>query len=789
MLCFWSFFILFILNTCIHSAPSNNRRSVNTKKTNTLSFGPVLPHATFSHPLPSTNYAPLTGYLSEASVLDPLTVAFNYLNSIGISRKQLALKDSYKTNENGVWHGYFRQVINGLEVLNGDLNVNVDRLGRVIAVGNSFFQGPLPSSLDTPPLLSSIFQSRPSQTPDQATYLSFQTHHFTKYHFTTGNTANRMRRNWITPMQALQFLFTKLSMQTEASSAVILEESNLDTASSRKIQFRRLYNYSKEKLIFKLTDAVTAEGVKKVTLGVGYLQMWDTESSQIILKPVYDIELEANVDWYNSHICSQSGDVLSLINWTADSNMPIFGDENAANSPSQLFSPDLFPPQSVLGPDFSPKDGTILDAPLPIKQPRSSYRVYPIGTLDPTQSRRELVRNPFDVDASPFGWHVVKKSSDFTASNRFDGHDPELKDRDEEDGMVVYRTTKGNNVYAHENLKGEYSWENNYRPNGGRKLKFDYDLDLKSFPKEYLDAAITQLFYICNMMHDISYNFGFTEEAGNFQEHNFGRGGKGADAVIANAQDGSGYNNANFATPPDGQRGKMRMYVWNVVSPYRDGDLENDIIMHEYGHGISTRLTGGPSNSGCLGWGESGGMGEGWSDIFAVILNTNVNSSRDDVFEMGKYANGGHGIRKYPYSADLNINPSLYSYLSKPGYWGVHAKGEVWAVILLEVYWNLIDSLSFTSNWYTKTRTHGNTIYLSLLLLAMKLQPCRPSFIDARDAMILADEVMFNGMHICLLWKGFAKRGLGIDAVFKKGKNPWDDDFRKDGFKLPEECA
>lgn len=50
-------------------------------------------------------------------------------------------------------------------------------------------------------------------------------------------------------------------------------------------------------------------------------------------------------------------------------------------------------------------------------------------------------------------------------------------------------------------------------------------------------------------------SYGFTEEAGNFQQYNFGRGGEEGDAVITNAQDGSGFNNANFMTPPDGQNG------------------------------------------------------------------------------------------------------------------------------------------------------------------------------------------------------------------------------------------
>ncbi len=108
------------------------------------------------------------------------------------------------------------------------------------------------------------------------------------------------------------------------------------------------------------------------------------------------------------------------------------------------------------------------------------------------------------------------------------------------------------------------------------------------------------------------FRYGFDEVSGNFQQHNFGRGGEENDAVIANAQDGSGYNNANFMTPPDGRNGRMRMYLWNTALPYRDGDMEAGIVIHELSHGLSTRLTGGPASSSCLGWGESGGMGEGW---------------------------------------------------------------------------------------------------------------------------------------------------------------------------------
>ncbi|KAH9925170.1 Fungalysin metallopeptidase-domain-containing protein [Fomitopsis serialis] len=126
------------------------------------------------------------------------------------------------------------------------------------------------------------------------------------------------------------------------------------------------------------------------------------------------------------------------------------------------------------------------------------------------------------------------------------------------------------------------------------------------------------------LVHDLYYRYGFDEVSGNFQQHNFGRGGEENDGVIANAQDGSGYNNANFMTPPDGQNGRCRMHLWNTANPYRDGDLEAGIAIHELSRGLSTRLAGGPATSGCLGWGESGGMGEGWGDFLATTIWSNA---------------------------------------------------------------------------------------------------------------------------------------------------------------------
>ena len=54
--------------------------------------------------------------------------------------------------------------------------------------------------------------------------------------------------------------------------------------------------------------------------------------------------------------------------------------------------------------------------------------------------------------------------------------------------------------------------------------------------------------------------------------------------------------------------------------PNRDSDLDSGVITHEYGHGVSNRLTGGPHNTACLMNDEQ--MGEGWSDFVALLTLT-----------------------------------------------------------------------------------------------------------------------------------------------------------------------
>ncbi|HMJ48200.1 MAG TPA: M36 family metallopeptidase, partial [Ferruginibacter sp.] len=187
------------------------------------------------------------------------------------------------------------------------------------------------------------------------------------------------------------------------------------------------------------------------------------------------------------------------------------------------------------------------------------------------------------------------------------------------DGTTDYTVSRGNNVNAYEDrANANAPGLNAVSTTIPDPLNFNFPPNYTVAPTTaaFQQFAITNLFYWNNILHDISYLYGFTEVAGNFQTSNQGRGGLGNDYVQAEAQDASGTNNANFATPVDGLRPRMQMFLWSGT-PQLDGDLDNGVILHEGSHGISNRLTGGPSTTSCLGNQEQ--MGEGWSDYIGLM--------------------------------------------------------------------------------------------------------------------------------------------------------------------------
>ena len=589
------------------------------------------------------------------------------------------------------------------------------------------------------------------------------------------------------------------------------------------------------------------------------------EDETLYLAYDFSLEMRQSSDWWSLQVRASDGTILSRNNWNQSCQFEHSPFENCSRFHRKTKGQD-YPNLAQNAP---------LNSPVP-----SGYRVFPFPIESPAHGPRSFLSNPEDVLASPYGWHDTNGATG-----------------------AEFTITRGNNVHAYEdtldqNLPG-------YSPDGGPNLIFDFPLNLGLRPAASLDAAITNLFYANNYLHDVWYRYGFNELSGNFQQNNYGRGGLGNDPVRAEAQDGGGTNNANFATPPDGQRPRMQMYLWTgqgagrmeVASPStiqgnygmveagfgprlgttplngevilaidniapsddgcsalsnaaavqgkivlidrgtcnfiikaqnaqnagaiamivsdnttgspfamggtgtinipcvmisqadgqrlrnalsagnppqvslvgannvaRDGDYDNGVIAHEYGHGISNRLTGGPSNANCLGNDEQ--MGEGWSDWIGLMLTMKAGDQRGDVRGYGTFASGqpinGTGIRPAPYSTDRSINNFTYASTNNANISRPHGIGFVWATMLWDLTWDLIDLHGFDSDF--NTGTGGNNIAMRLVTEGMKLQPCSPGFVDGRDAILLADRQLYNGAHQCLIWQAFAGRGLGFSA-------------------------
>ena len=308
--------------------------------------------------------------------------------------------------------------------------------------------------------------------------------------------------------------------------------------------------------------------------------------------------------------------------------------------------------------------------------------------------------------------------------------------------------TTGNNVEAYLDTNADNAPDNN---NGSglsvghassATQDFTFPFSTAVDPRTQQAAVVTNLFYFNNVMHDFSYTLGFTETSRNFQTNNYGRGGLGNDSVRAEAQDGSGTNNANFATPPDGQRPRMQQFLFTSPNPDRDSSVDGDVVFHEFGHGISNRLIGNGSTA--LSGTQSGAMGEGWSDYWAITINNDG--------AVGEYVtNNPNGIRRAAYTVPAATVHDSYADVCFRGC-EVHKDGEVWAAAL----------------WDLRTQLGAATTDL-LVLNGMKFTPTRPSFLDARDGILQADQNMNGGANFCAIWIVFARHGMGVSASGNDG--------------------
>ena len=213
--------------------------------------------------------------------------------------------------------------------------------------------------------------------------------------------------------------------------------------------------------------------------------------------------------WYSVRINAKDGSLQSKNNWAKPCRFNSHTDRKHQARKKVTTSEGL-----------KPKLVNMMNSP--------SYRVFQIPFIEsPNHGNHGVVTNQEDIQASPFGWHDTN-------------------------GVVgaEHTTTRGNNVIAYEDSNGNNSI--GYMPEGGPNLNFEFSYDENATVGENEDAAITNLFYVSNVIHDIAYQYGFDESSGNFQFNNYGKGGFGSDEVLAEAIDGSDINNAIFSTPPDG---------------------------------------------------------------------------------------------------------------------------------------------------------------------------------------------------------------------------------------------
>ncbi len=484
-------------------------------------------------------------------------------------------------------------------------------------------------------------------------------------------------------------------------------------------------------------------------------------------------------------------------------------------------------------------DGRVLATEL-----RTNTDKYNVFTIDPLKTPQAVVDGPgAGNDESPVGWLFSGTQSTVDIS--------------------------GNNAHAYLDTDGNNRPDKGGDPVANGEFLSVADLTASPTTPTNKNVAVQNLFYLNNVLHDVLYKHGFTEAAGNFQADNFGNGGRDRDPVNAEAEDGSGTDNANFATPRDGRPPRMQMFLWTGAGPDHevvvnapasiagtyaakgaafgpaldptgitgdvvlvddgtgtttdgceaiqndisgkvalidrgscfftvkvvnaqsagaiavivanhlgddiftmggtehriripsvmvgltdgntiksglpgvnatvrkkdppplqiDGDLDSDVVYHEYGHGLTWRMIGGMDGP------LAGAIGEGMSDTLAIILN------EDD--RVGEYAfSNPIGVRTAPYTN----YPRTYGDVAGTE---VHFDGEVYGAI----GWRLFELFG----------TAGKDTLLDYIVDGMNFTPATPAFEDMRDGILQSVANSGSGDE-CLIWQAFAAYGVGVGA-------------------------
>src|SRR5215475_3790164 len=264
------------------------------------------------------------------------------------------------------------------------------------------------------------------------------------------------------------------------------------------------------------------------------------------------------------------------------------------------------------------------------------------------------------------------------------------------------------------------------------------------------DQKLLNIFYFCNYMHDFLYILGFDEAAGNFQKANFTHMGVGNDPVRARAHSGPVRGTANMSTAADGTPPLMNMGL--VQRSNRHTALDADVVFHEFTHGLTNRLVGGTRQGHTLDAPQSQGMGEGWSDFFALTIQNffRAQNSQDERVVLGDWVVANQtGIRsnryddRYPFTyGAVSTFPRSDPNTGQPDPNGLpdeHQTGEIWCAALMMMARRMRAALGDAD---------GYRLGWQMVVDGLKLTPANPTFLDARDAILLALDHMLTQKRI-----------------------------------------
>ena len=438
----------------------------------------------------------------------------------------------------------------------------------------------------------------------------------------------------------------------------------------------------------------------------------------------------------------------------------------------------------------------------------ASYNVIATPNMNPDQGSQQIVEDPADLLVSPFGWHDI---------NGIAG--PEFTD------------TRGNNVLVETGDLGDPPNPTGIRADGGVGLAFldIFDPELEHDVLQNQLSSTVQTFFTINETHDILARYGFDEAAGNFQTTNYTGTGLSGDALLVNVDDPDAICNAfaaigapspSPAALVDGNEISLTMGFCddnpptllpplNPIAINRDSGMDNDTVIHEFGHALTARLIGGPLwMQGAIPDSQIGAIHEGNGDYLALISGMKSTDAPADGKQDGVWWSDYQLNRRQPYSYDFTIDGRTFedwNTLIDPDT-GIpnaepHQAGEIWASMLYDMTWELIFKyggardgsameIAFNEDLHqavgrTPTTnqavldtgptsmlgpdlldltTGANNLAMQLFIDGMKYSMIDPTFTQARDGILAADQALTGGVNHDALWRAFARRGLGFGA-------------------------